>query len=97
MGVLNVTPDSFSDGGDFLDVESAVARAVAMTGSGAALSEIGGGAARPGAGGVSVAWAGGGWPSRSSTWRAWLSSRHGTLRRMSTCAWRVTCWAKTAC
>lgn len=53
-GVLNVTPDSFSDGGAFLDLERAVDRALAMEASGADIIDIGGESSRPGAAPVSV-------------------------------------------
>jgi dihydropteroate synthase len=49
MGVLNVTPDSFSDGGRFLDPEAAVAHAEAMVEDGATLLDIGAESSRPGA------------------------------------------------
>jgi dihydropteroate synthase len=49
MGVLNVTPDSFYDGGRFLDPDSAVARAQRMAEEGAAIIDIGGESTRPGA------------------------------------------------
>lgn len=49
MGVLNVTPDSFSDGGRYTDVDSAVAHAVQMTDQGADLIDVGGESTRPGA------------------------------------------------
>jgi dihydropteroate synthase len=49
MGVLNVTPDSFSDGGQFPDVESAISHAMAMTGEGADMIDVGGESTRPGA------------------------------------------------
>jgi dihydropteroate synthase len=49
MGVLNVTPDSFSDGGSFLDVEAAVAHGLAMVAEGADLVDVGGESTRPGA------------------------------------------------
>lgn len=52
MGVLNITPDSFSDGGSFMDPEAAVARAQAMAEAGAAIIDIGGESTRPGAEGV---------------------------------------------
>jgi dihydropteroate synthase len=48
MGVLNVTPDSFSDGGDFLDREAAVQAARQMVEQGAALIDVGGESTRPG-------------------------------------------------
>src|SRR5271154_4627125 len=54
MGVLNVTPDSFSDGGLFLNTDSAVARAVAMEAAGADIVDVGGESTRPGSLGVSV-------------------------------------------
>ena len=49
MGVLNVTPDSFSDGGRFLDTDSAIRRARAMAAAGADIIDIGGESTRPGA------------------------------------------------
>ncbi|HSY04569.1 MAG TPA: dihydropteroate synthase [Steroidobacteraceae bacterium] len=48
MGVLNVTPDSFSDGGRFATVEAAVAHGMAMAAEGAALIDVGGESTRPG-------------------------------------------------
>jgi len=54
MGVLNVTPDSFSDGGDFFSVGAAVERALAMQAEGAAIIDIGGESTRPGAEPVSA-------------------------------------------
>lgn len=48
MGILNVTPDSFSDGGRFSDVESAVDAAVKMVEDGADIIDIGGESTRPG-------------------------------------------------
>ena len=49
MGVLNVTPDSFSDGGLYLDAEAAVAHAQEMGAEGAAIIDVGGESTRPGA------------------------------------------------
>ena len=49
MGVVNVTPDSFSDGGDFLDPAAAIARARALREAGAEFLDIGGESTRPGA------------------------------------------------
>ncbi len=49
MGVLNVTPDSFSDGGRFAAVDAAVEHALAMAAAGADLIDIGGESTRPGA------------------------------------------------
>ena len=54
MGVLNVTPDSFSDGGRHADVAAAVERGVAMAGEGAAIIDVGGESTRPGAAAVAV-------------------------------------------
>ncbi|MBN1774721.1 MAG: dihydropteroate synthase, partial [Deltaproteobacteria bacterium] len=42
MGIVNVTPDSFSDGGRFLDPEAAVAHGVALAAQGADLLDVGG-------------------------------------------------------
>ena len=55
MGILNVTPDSFSDGGRFLDQGSAVVQARAMAEAGAAILDVGGESTRPGADEVGVA------------------------------------------
>lgn len=55
MGVLNVTPDSFSDGGRFTAVDGATAHALAMAAAGAAVLDIGGESTRPGAEPVGVA------------------------------------------
>jgi dihydropteroate synthase len=49
MGVLNVTPDSFSDGGHYLDPDAALAQAERMVAEGAAIIDIGGESTRPGA------------------------------------------------
>ncbi|HEU5443604.1 MAG TPA: dihydropteroate synthase, partial [Steroidobacteraceae bacterium] len=49
MGVLNVTPDSFSDGGRFVRLDDAVARGVQMAEEGAAIIDVGGESTRPGA------------------------------------------------
>ena len=54
MGVVNVTPDSFSDGGDNVDPEVAVATARRLLAEGAALVDIGGESTRPGADEVSL-------------------------------------------
>jgi len=54
MGVLNVTPDSFSDGGDFNTLESAVAQAEKMVESGVDIIDIGGQSTRPGAAEISL-------------------------------------------
>ena len=55
MGVLNVTPDSFSDGGDFIDQAAAVARGLEMLRNGADVIDVGGESTRPGAEPVSEA------------------------------------------
>jgi dihydropteroate synthase len=49
MGIVNVTPDSFSDGGKFLDPEVAVAHALKLVSQGAEILDIGGESTRPGA------------------------------------------------
>ena len=49
MGVLNVTPDSFSDGGLFLDTDAAVAHGLEMIAEGADVIDVGGASTRPGA------------------------------------------------
>jgi dihydropteroate synthase len=55
MGVLNITPDSFSDGGRFASVADAVAGGLRMAADGAALIDVGGESTRPGAQPVSAA------------------------------------------
>jgi dihydropteroate synthase len=55
MGIVNVTPDSFSDGGRYLRADAAVAHARAMADEGADILDIGGESTRPGAQPVSVA------------------------------------------
>ena len=55
MGVVNVTPDSFSDGGDFLDFETAIRQAKALADAGAAILDIGGESTRPGSAEVPAA------------------------------------------
>ena len=55
MGVLNVTPDSFSDGGCFADTGSAIAHGLAMHASGADYVDVGGESTRPGADRVDAA------------------------------------------
>lgn len=54
MGVLNVTPDSFSDGGRYVDVETALVQAARLAAEGAAIVDVGGESTRPGAAPVSV-------------------------------------------
>jgi len=54
MGILNVTPDSFSDGGKFVSHRAAVAHAHAMVAAGADLVDVGGESTRPGASAISV-------------------------------------------
>jgi dihydropteroate synthase len=53
MGIVNVTPDSFSDGGRFLDAAAAVERAIQLVADGVDLLDIGGESTRPGAAAVS--------------------------------------------
>ena len=55
MGVVNVTPDSFSDGGEFLDPDAAVAHGLALVTDGADLVDVGGESTRPGAARVDAA------------------------------------------
>ncbi|MBD2597119.1 dihydropteroate synthase [Nostoc spongiaeforme FACHB-130] len=55
MGVLNVTPDSFSDGGDFNSTAAALAQAQAMVAAGADIVDVGGQSTRPGAEQISLA------------------------------------------
>jgi dihydropteroate synthase len=54
MGILNVTPDSFSDGGKFFDLQKAVAHALEMERAGADLLDVGGESTRPGSRGTST-------------------------------------------
>ena len=54
MGVVNVTPDSFSDGGDFATSQAALARARQLIAEGADIVDIGGESTRPGSGGVAL-------------------------------------------
>jgi dihydropteroate synthase len=54
MGILNVTPDSFSDGGDFFAPPTALAHAVRMAEEGAAIIDVGGESTRPGAAAVAA-------------------------------------------
>src|SRR4051812_38877823 len=49
MGILNITPDSFADGGEHFDVERAVAAGEAMAADGADILDVGGESTRPGA------------------------------------------------
>lgn len=55
MGIVNVTPDSFSDGGQFLDADKAVAHALKLAEQGAEILDVGGESTRPGAPAVSEA------------------------------------------
>src|ERR1700720_3684637 len=54
MGVLNVTPDSFSDGGEFFATDTAIAGGIEMASEGADIIDVGGESTRPGAEPVSV-------------------------------------------
>ncbi len=54
MGVLNVTPDSFSDGGQFFDTEKAIEHGIRMAADGAAIIDVGGESTRPGSSPVSA-------------------------------------------
>lgn len=55
MGILNVTPDSFSDGGKFLDLQAALSHCRTMASQGATIIDVGGYSSRPGAANISVA------------------------------------------
>jgi dihydropteroate synthase len=55
MGIVNVTPDSFSDGGEYLDARAAIAHARELEEEGAAILDIGGESTRPGAEPVPIA------------------------------------------
>ena len=54
MGVINVTPDSFSDGGDFADADAAIAHGRALADAGAAILDVGGDSTRPGSDAITV-------------------------------------------
>lgn len=54
MGIVNVTPDSFSDGGDYLSVDKAIAHGLSLIDQGADILDIGGESTRPGARAVSI-------------------------------------------
>jgi len=54
MGVLNVTPDSFSEGGEFFDTDRAIAHGLQMAADGAAIIDVGGESTRPGSASVSA-------------------------------------------
>jgi dihydropteroate synthase len=54
MGILNVTPDSFSDGGSFVDAQAAIARGREMLAAGADILDVGGESTRPGAAVISA-------------------------------------------
>ena len=62
MGIVNVTPDSFSDGGLFLDADAAIAHGRELRPPGADLLDVGGESTRPGAAAVPP-------PRRSPGWR----------------------------
>jgi dihydropteroate synthase len=54
MGIVNVTPDSFSDGGEHFDAEAAIAHGLKLASEGADMLDVGGESTRPGAGAVSA-------------------------------------------
>ncbi len=54
MGILNVTPDSFSDGGRYLDAGAAIEHGLALAAEGAAIIDVGGESTRPGSAGVEL-------------------------------------------
>ena len=55
MGIVNVTPDSFSDGGRFVERETAITHGLALVAQGAAIVDVGGESTRPGSDGVDEA------------------------------------------
>lgn len=54
MGIINVTPDSFSDGGEFLDADRAIAHGAQLVAEGADILDVGGESTRPGSEGISA-------------------------------------------
>ena len=60
VGILNVTPDSFSDGGCYSDVAAAIEAGLRMVDGGADLIDVGGESTRPGSEGVHSMWSCGG-------------------------------------
>ena len=54
MGILNVTPDSFSDGGRYIQLDTALAQVASMLSAGADIIDVGGGSTRPGAAAVDI-------------------------------------------
>ena len=54
MGIVNVTPDSFADGGEYFDADAAIAHGLKLAEEGAAILDVGGASTRPGADDVSV-------------------------------------------
>jgi hypothetical protein len=68
VGILNVTPDSFSDGGRYLDRDDAVAHGLALHAQGADLVDIGGESTRPGAQRVDAATEIAGWYRYCVSW-----------------------------
>ena len=75
MGIVNMTPDSFSDGGEFLDPDRAIAHGRRLVEEGADVLDIGGESTRPGAVAVSAATVAYSAPvsqrMRSATWTVW--------------------------
>jgi hypothetical protein len=86
MGILNVTPDSFSDGGRFLDPDEAVAQARAMVAQGADIIDIGAESTRPYGGAARV--------SETDERRRLETSRAGHWHRALPCS--MTCGASSA-
>jgi len=54
MGIVNVTPDSFSDGGNYFEVKKAVQHGLLLTSQGADIIDIGGESTRPGSSAISI-------------------------------------------
>ena len=100
MGVLNVTPDSFSDGGRFLDPSAAVARGRALHADGADLIDVGGESTRPGAHRVPAdgrGRPGGAGDRRTGRGRRRLQRRHHPVRGRRRRAARPAPGSSTTC
>lgn len=84
MGILNVTPDSFSDGGRYAGVAAAVAHAAALAAAGADIIDVGGQSTQPGSG-------------QSPAWLGWgMRALRYTRAAASACLWRRASTAAAA-
>ncbi len=72
MGVVNITPDSFSDGGLFLEPEAAIAHALQLLEEGAEILDLGAETTRPGSRGSGRL--------MTTLWSAQRKNRHGSFR-----------------